>query len=98
MWKHIEDKEIRFDTEKNALLQAERGITFDTIVLLLEEKSEAIVDIKPHTNLAKYPRQHIIICTINNYVHMVPCVIEDDHVFLKTIFKSRKGTADYLHT
>lgn len=97
MWGKIAYKEIRFDPAKNATLLAGRSITFDTIALLLEEKSSSVLDIKPHTNVAKYPNQHIIICVINNYVYMVPCVIATDHVFLKTIFASRKGTADYLH-
>jgi uncharacterized DUF497 family protein len=94
--RHVENKEIRFDPEKNAQLLEERGVTFDTIVLLLEEKSSAMLEIKPHPLRVKYPHQHIIACRIDTYIYSVPCVIQEDHIFLKTIFASRKATKEYL--
>jgi uncharacterized DUF497 family protein len=96
MWDHIANKEIRFDIAKNDSLKEARGVTFEMIATLLEERSAAVLAIKPHSNPKKYSHQHIIVCSINNYIHMVPCVIEIDSVFLKTIFPSRKGTAFYL--
>jgi len=37
-----------------------------------------------------------ILVEIDRYVYVVPCVLENDVCFLKTIFPSRKSTAKYL--
>ena len=84
-----------FSTEKNRLLIEERGISFEEVILVIEEGG--ILDILPHPNSDKYPNQKIYVLNINNYVHLVPFVRQDAyHVFLKTIFPHRKLTKQYL--
>ena len=55
-----------------------------------------LLQIAPHQNPAKYPRQKIMIVEVDNYAYLVPFVENDDHFFLKTIIPSRKATRDYI--
>jgi uncharacterized DUF497 family protein len=73
--------------EKNELLKAERGISFEEIVLLIE--SEHILGIEE--NPAR-PNQKIYILEIENYAFVVPSVENKNEIFLKTAFPSRKYT------
>jgi uncharacterized DUF497 family protein len=73
--------------EKNELLKAERGISFEEIVLLIE--SEHILGIEE--NPAR-PNQKIYILEIENYAFVVPFVENQNEIFLKTAFPSRKYT------
>jgi hypothetical protein len=75
-------------------LRAERGLTFEAVVVAIE--SGGLLDILRHPNPAKYPRQRILVVELDGYVHLVPFVEEKDHFFLKTIIPSRKATRDYL--
>jgi hypothetical protein len=38
----------------------------------------------------------LILVEIDRYVYVVPCILENDICFLKTIFPSRKYMAKYL--
>jgi uncharacterized DUF497 family protein len=87
-------KPFRWSPEKNELLQANRGLSFERIVVAIE--SNGLLDIVDHPNKGKYPRQRVLIVSIDSYVHLVPFVEEADHFFLKTIMPSRKATRDYL--
>jgi len=49
-----------------------------------------------HPNQTKYKGQHVYAIEIEGYVYMVPYVEDDDVIFLKTIFPSRKYTKMYL--
>ena len=53
-------------------------------------------DILEHPNKEKYPNQLLLLIEIDRYVYVVPCVLENDVCFLKTIFPSRKYTSKYL--
>jgi hypothetical protein len=84
-----------FSPEKNQQLISERNISFEEVVMAIEEGE--ILDILPHPNPAKYPNQKIYVLNINAYVYMVPFVRKDENtVFLKTIFPHRKLTKQYL--
>ena len=48
-------------------------------------------------NLAKYPKQKMLVVASDGYAYLVPFVEEDDHFFLKTVIPSRKATRDYLN-
>lgn len=87
---------IEFDPEKSAKLKAERGIGFDEIIALLD--SEQLLEIIDHPNSAKYPKQKVLVMNIDNYIYWIPFVKTGDTIFLKTIFPSRKATAQYLKT
>jgi uncharacterized DUF497 family protein len=80
-------KYFNWGNEKNELLKAERGISFEEIVLLIE--SEHILGIEE--NPAR-PNQKIYILEIENYAFVVPFVENQNEIFLKTAFPSRKYT------
>ena len=78
---------INWSHEKNELLKAERGISFEEIALLIE--SGHILGIEE--NPAR-PNQKIYILEIENYAFIVPFVENQNEIFLKTAFPSRKYT------
>lgn len=87
-------KPFRWSAEKNEALRAERGLTFEAIVVAIE--SGRLLDVVAHPNVRKYPRQRVLVVELDGYVHLVPYVEEKEHFFLKTIIPSRKATRDYL--
>lgn len=87
-------KPFRWSVEKNALLQQERGLSFEQITVAVE--SEGLLDIVAHPNAERYPRQRIMVVVIDDYAYLVPYVEEEDHLFLKTIIPSRKATRDFI--
>ena len=80
-------KYLTWSLEKNELLKAERGISFEEIALLIE--SDHILGIEE--NPAR-PNQKIYILEIENYAFIVPFVENQNEIFLKTAFPSRKYT------
>jgi hypothetical protein len=38
----------------------------------------------------------MVVVEIQNYAYLVPCVENDEEIFLKTMIPSRKATAKYL--
>jgi uncharacterized DUF497 family protein len=87
-------KIFKWNTEKNAWLLQKRGITFEEIVQRIEAGANYIEN--DHPNKKKYPNQKILIVKIERYAYLVPCVINGDEYFLKTIIPSRKATEKYL--
>lgn len=83
-----------FDPKKNALLIKERGVSFEEIIAILEEKGP--IDVIHHPNKKKYPNQEIYVVEIDTYIYLVPFIKEKNSFFLKTIFPSRKATKKYL--
>ena len=88
-------KPFRWGPEKNDTLKADRGISFEHIVVAME--SGGLLDILAHPNQAKYPRQRVLVVACDNYAYLVPFVEEEGHYFLKTVIPSRKATRDYLN-
>ena len=84
--------------EKNNLLKKHRKITFEQIILAIENKQ--IVDVIEHPNKERYKGQVYILVEINNYVYVVPAFISDsgEECHLKTIYPSRKYTSIYLRS
>lgn len=87
-------KPFRWSVEKNALLQQERGLSFEQITVAVE--SGGLLNIVAHPNAERYPRQRIMVVVIDDYAYLVPYVEEEDHLFLKTIIPSRKATRDFI--
>jgi uncharacterized DUF497 family protein len=87
-------KAFRWGPDKNALLQRERGISFEQMVVAVE--TGGLLDILDHPNPAKYPLQRVMVVASAGYAYLVPFVEQADHYFLKTIIPSRKATRDYL--
>ncbi|MDY6830310.1 MAG: DUF4258 domain-containing protein [Thermodesulfobacteriota bacterium] len=87
-------KKFEWSAEKNEVLARERGITFEEIVQRIE--AGAMVIETDHPNPKKYPNQKILIIDVDGYAYLVPCVINGDEYFLKTIIPSRKATRQHL--
>ena len=83
-----------WNTEKNEILARERGITFEEIVQRIESGAKVIETDHPNQN--KYPNQKILIVDVEGYAYLVPCVMDKNEIFLKTIIPSRKATKIYL--
>jgi len=83
-----------WNPEKNEILKKERGISFEQIVFHLSQGD--IWKIAGHPDQKKYPGQRIYFVIVENYIFMVPFVVESEYVFLKTIIPSRKATKDYI--
>jgi len=84
---------FKWNIEKNKLLKSERDVCFEDVVTLIYE--DKVLDIIKHPNGEKYPNQKLYIVLLNNYVHMVPFVKDNDEIFLKTIVPSRKMNKQY---
>ncbi len=84
---------FRWNAEKNEILARERGITFEEIVQRIESGAKAIET--DHPNKEKYPNQKILIIDVEGYAYLVPCVIDKNEYFLKTIIPSGKATKKY---
>lgn len=87
-------KPFRWGAEKNAELQAERGLSFERAVVAIE--AGGLLDLIAHPNPVKYPNQRIMVVSWDGYVYLVPFLENADHYFLKTVIPSRKATRDYL--
>lgn len=83
-----------WDDRKNEKLKKERKISFEEVIVAIESKK--LLDIVEHKNKRKYKKQKIFIVEIDNYAHCVPFEEDNEIVFLKTIFPSKKLTKKYL--
>ena len=83
-------KYLNWNSDKNEILKRERGISFEEIVFLIE--SGQIIGIEKNPGR---PNQNIYILEIENYAYIVPFVENDNEIFLKTAFPSRKYTKQY---
>jgi len=84
----------QWNTEKNKILKEQRGVSFERVVMHIENGD--VLDIIDHPNKTKYLHQQILVININDYAYAVPFVQQKDIRFLKTIVPSRKLTKIYL--
>ena len=84
--------------DKNSLLKQRRKISFEQIVLSIENNQ--VVDVMEHPNQEKYKGQIFILVEMDNYVYVVPAFISDsgEECHLKTIYPSRKYTDKFLRS
>lgn len=87
-------KSINWNSEKNQQLLSERGVSFEDVVVLIQQG--VLLDIVEHPNKEKYPNQRVFIIEIEKYAYLIPYVETDKEIFLKTIIPSRKATKIYL--
>ncbi|MEF8730893.1 MAG: BrnT family toxin [Candidatus Accumulibacter meliphilus] len=87
-------KRFRWDSDKNEQLIQERGVSFEQITVAVENGD--LLQVLQHPNLAKDPRQKIMVVGIDGYAYLVPFIEETDYYFLKTIIPSRKATRDFI--
>lgn len=83
-----------WNPDKNFLLQVERDISFEDVLVAINE--DRLLDIIHHPNSKKYPDQKIFVIDINHYAYLVPFIETETIIFLKTIIPSRKATKEYL--
>jgi len=83
-------KYLNWDSKKNEILKHVRGISFEEIAHLIE--SGQILGIEENRRRSN---QEIYILEIENYAVVVPFVENNDEIFLKTAFPSRKYTKRY---
>jgi hypothetical protein len=90
----FKSKTIRYSLEKNEILKSQRDISFEDVILALE--NGYLLDDITHSNNEKYPKNiFIILIQIRDYVYLVPYVEDDTSIFLKTIIPSRKMNKKY---
>ncbi len=87
-------KTFDWSREKNAWLRTERGLTFEQGVFQVSRGG--LLDVLEHPDPKAYPGQRLMVVEIEGYAHVVPFVEEEDTIFLKTVFPSRKMTKRYL--
>jgi hypothetical protein len=83
-----------WNVEKNEILKKERNLAFEEIVFHITH--DGLLDVIQHPNQEKYPNQKIFIVNVEGYACLVPFVEDNEIIFLKTIFPSRKMTQKYL--
>lgn len=80
--------------EQNQQLIVGRAVSIERVVTAIEHGG--LLDVVPHPNQVRYAGQQIYVVEIDDYVHLVPFVVQSDGTpFLKTIIPSRKATRDY---
>jgi uncharacterized DUF497 family protein len=84
----------KWNNAKNEILKAERGVSFEQVVIQIELGN--MHDVYTHPDQRQYPDQQILIIEINNYCYIVPFIENENGRFLKTIIPSRKATKRYL--
>ncbi len=91
----FKSKTVRYSLEKNKILKSTRDISFEDVILALE--NGYLLDDVEHPNKEKYPNQNIfiILIQIKDYVYLVPYVEDNKSIFLKTIIPSRKMNKKY---
>ncbi len=87
-------KYIAWDVDKNERLKEQRGISFEQAINAIFKGR--VLGKTDHPNQKRYPGQKIYIIELDEYAFVVPYVDDDEKIFLKTIFPSRKYTKDFI--
>ena len=88
-------KNFNWNSEKNNILINERNISFEEIIIAINENK--IINVYEHPNQNKYPNQKIYEIELYDYIYLVPFIEDEKEIFLKTIIPSRKATKKYLN-
>lgn len=79
-----------WNPDKNDWLKKERNISFEQIIFHLSKGD--VWKTTNHPDRINYPGQRIYFVIIDDYIYLVPYIIEKKYIFLKTIIPSRKAT------
>ena len=87
---------FNWDDEKNERLKRTRDVSFEEMVIAIEDGN--VVDVLQHPNADRYPNQLVYLVEYKDYVFVVPFLrdSESQEIVLKTIYPSRKYTRLYL--
>ena len=88
-------KNFNWNSEKNNILINERNISFEEIIIAINENK--IINVYEHPNQNKYPNQKIYEIELYDYIYLVPFIEDEKEIFLKTIIPSRKATKKYVN-
>ena len=77
--------------DKNEWLKQERDISFEEVVFHIERGD--VLNIVPNPS---YRNQNMYVIRMRNYIWIAPFIQETSHIFLKTVYPSRKATRIYL--
>lgn len=83
---------FNWSTEKSQMLKQERDISFEEILTFIE--AGKVIEVLQNPN---YSNQKMFLINIDNYIYVVPFTESKEEIFLKTIYKSRKFTKEYIH-
>ena len=81
---------FEWNPAKNETLKKERNISFEKVIFHLSQGD--VWKTTDHPDQVKFPGQRLYFILIENYVYIVPHVMRDETIFLKTIIPSRKAT------
>ena len=84
---------ITWSEAKNKELENLRGLSFEMVLAAIDD-GRVLAD-EQHPNLENYGHQRILVLDIDGYAVTVPYVINNDEIFLKTMFKDRKMQRRY---
>ncbi len=79
-------KKYKWDDKKNQELKQARGVSFEEIL------NSKFISAEKH---AKKENQIVLLFEHKDYIWIVPSVVEEKYIFLKTLFPSRKYTQKY---
>lgn len=86
-------KPFAWSPEKNAQLLADRQLCFEAVVVAIEAGD--LLDVQEHPNQQRYPGQRILVVRLHGFIHLVPMIETEEHLFLKMIIPSRKANRLY---
>lgn len=86
---------IDWSPAKNAELKDRYGFGFERVLVALADGK--LLDEREHPNKERFGHQRQLVVEIDDYAWVVPFVFQDQQVFLKTLFPSRRATRDYVH-
>lgn len=91
---YIFNMKYEWNPEKNEWLKKERNLSFEQVIFHLAQGD--VWKLANHPDQEIYPGQKIYFVLIDEYIYLVPHIVETDYIFLKTIIPSRKATKMYL--
>ncbi|MCF6198103.1 MAG: toxin [Hyphomicrobiaceae bacterium] len=84
----------RWNQTKSCELIERHGIGFEEVIIALQ--GGHFLDDLERQNKEKFRHQRLLVVQIEDYAYVVPYVREEEGVFFKTLFPSRKFTRQYL--
>lgn len=87
-------RRFAWSEEKNRRLIEDRGISFEVVLVHIEQGD--LLAVLEHPDPERFGRQKIFVVRVGSYAYLIPYVESGEEIFLKTIIPSRKATRDYL--
>lgn len=91
---YVKNKAITYKSKKNEWLIKNRNISFEDILVCIEEG--LILANLDHPNKEKHKNQKILVIKFQDFAWAVPYEISKESIELKTIYPSRKLTKRYI--